>query len=111
MSSYKNILMELLQEAIAEIYSGALVFHEITESGFYCDFDMPEPMNPEKINEVTKWLSSKDISCAYELSAFSGAYLDGDSRKKMLQRIYVAAFGTQAELQAYQSKIAKAAGP
>ncbi|MCL1830311.1 MAG: threonine--tRNA ligase [Oscillospiraceae bacterium] len=108
MSNYKDNLMELLKEAIVELYSGGLVFHEITESGFYCDFDLSEPLNPEKINAINNRLSGRDIPCAYELSGFSGAYQDGDANKKMLQRIYVAAFETQAELQAHRDKMAKA---
>ena len=43
------------------------------------------------------------------MSDFSGAYLDGDVNKKMLQRIYVAAFKTQDELNAYRDALSKAA--
>jgi len=78
-------------------------------AGFYCDFDLSEPINPEKVNAINNWLSSKNIFCAYELSGFSGAYLDGDSNKKMLQMIYIAAFETPAELQSHKDKMAKAA--
>ncbi|MCL1793945.1 MAG: threonine--tRNA ligase [Oscillospiraceae bacterium] len=109
MPNYKNNLMELLKEAVAELYSGALVFHELTESGFYCDFDLSEPLNPEKAGAITGRLSGKSIPCAYEISGFSGAYLDGDASKKMLQRIYVAAFETQQELQDHRDTLSKAA--
>ena len=109
MSDYKSSLKNLLQMAVAELYSGRPVFDEITESGFYCDFDLSEPLNPEKIDAINSWLSEKNIVCAYELSAFSGVYPDGDAGKKMLQRIYVTAYKTQAELQKHQTKLAKAA--
>ena len=98
MSDYKRDLMRLLREAAAELYSGEPVSDEITESGFRCDFDMPSPLNPEKIGELNAWLSAKKIPCAYELSGFSGVYQDGDSGKKTLQRIAVAAFETPEEL-------------
>jgi len=52
MSNYKDDLIKLLREAIAELYSGSCVSHEITESGFYCDFDLPEPLNSEKIEAL-----------------------------------------------------------
>ena len=109
MPNFKNNLIKLLQEAIAELYSGNLVKSEITESGFYCDFDMPDSLNPEKIAAISNWLLARDIACAYELSGFSGAYQDGDSNKKMLQRVYVAAFITQEKLQQHRDKLSKAA--
>ena len=109
MSDYKNNLMDVLKEAVAELYSGGLVSHEMTKSGFHCDFDLSEPLNPEKIGAINGRISGRAIACAYELSGFSGAYLDGDANKKMLQRIYVAAFETQEELQAYREKLEKAA--
>jgi len=101
--------MGLLQEAVAGLFAGRPVSQAITDSGFFCDFDLPGPINPAKIKAIGNWLSNKNIECAYELSGFSGAYKDGDPSKKMLQRIYVAAFETQDELQKYQAGLAKAA--
>jgi threonyl-tRNA synthetase len=109
MSNYKNNLMELLKQSVAELFSGDLIFHELTESGFYCDFDLSESLNPEKIDAIKTWFTNSDIPCAYELSSFSGAYLDGDASKKMLQRIYITAFETQAELLKHRNKLLKAA--
>ena len=109
MINFKNELMDLLKKTVAELYSGVAIFDEITESGFYCDFDLPEPVNPEKINTISKWLSGRSNSCVYELSGFSGAYQDGDASRKMLQRIYVTTFETQEELLAYKEKLARAA--
>ena len=108
MLDFKNKLLVLLRTAVVELYSGTTVYGEITESGFFCDFDLPEPINPEKIAAIDDWLSEKEIQCAYELSGFSGAYLDGDSNKKMLQRVYVTAFETKEELLEHQEKLAKA---
>jgi len=110
MPNFKNNLIELLGKAISELYSGDLVFHKITDSGFYCDFDMPDSLNPEKIAQVNNWLSNKNItSCAQEISSFSGAYLDGDSDSKVVQRVYVAAFEEQSDLEEHQRKLAIAA--
>jgi len=89
MSNFIKNLKELLRTAVAELYSGKPAYDEITESGFFCDFDLRSPINPEKITAIDDWLSEKEIQCAYELSGFSGAYLDGDSSKRMLQRIHV----------------------
>ena len=109
MSINKKTLMDLLNEAVRELYSGVTIFHEITESGFYCEFDLSEPLNPAKINALNDWLHDKQVACFYELSGFSGAYLDGDASKKMLQRIYVAAFDAQDDLRKHQEKLLKAA--
>ena len=109
MENYKDDLLRLLIEAVFTMYSGEPVSDEITDSGVYCDFDLSEPINPEKINALKVWLSNKKISCAYELSGFSGVYHDGDASKKVLQRIYITAFETQEELQEYQDKLAAAA--
>ena len=109
MSDYKNDLIELLQESVAELYAGVFISHVITESGFYCDFDLPEPLTPVKVEAIKGWLSGRDIPCAYDLSDFSGAYQDGDASGKMLQRINITAFATQNELSIFKDKIAKAA--
>ena len=118
MQAYKKQIIEALQKAITELYAGRLAYHEITESGLYCDFDIPEPLNPSKIDEIRSWLygagkagsqAAPVVNCAYEISGFSGAYQDGDASKKMLQRIYVAAFDTSAELSAYKEGMSRAA--
>lgn len=75
-------LMGMLRDAVAELYAGRLVCEETSKSGFYCDFDLSEPINPEKMATIGKWLEGKEIPCAYELSGFSGAYQDGDRGKR-----------------------------
>ena len=109
MSDYKNNLTKLLKETVFELYSGDLIFNEITKNGVYCDFDLSEPINPEKISEINRVLSDKNIPCAYELSSFSGVYQDGDASKKMLQRVYVTAFATQEELKEHKDETLNAA--
>jgi len=109
MSINKKQLMDLLTEAVWELYAGVLVFHGITETGFYCDFDLSEPINPAKINALNDWLHDKPVACFYELSGFSGAYLDGDASRKMLQRIYVTAFDSRDDLRKHREKLLKAA--
>ena len=109
MINYKNNLMELLNQAVEELYSGRLITNELTDSGFYCDYDMQEPFNPNKISEIKAWLSENEIPCFWELSDFSGAYLEGDSSQKMLQRIYITAYETEREFQSHQEMLANAA--
>ncbi len=109
MPNYKNELRELIENAVAELFAGASVNYENTASGFFCDFDMAEPLNPERIAALNDRLSGEVIPCAYELSGFSGVYEDGDANKRMLQRLYVTAFATEAEMQEHQARLAKAA--
>ncbi len=55
------MIMKFLNEAVAELYSGIMVYSEETNSSFFCDFDMAEPLDPEKISRT--WNSaSRDIS-------------------------------------------------
>ena len=109
MSNFKRELMMQVQAAVKDLYSGIIVNSEVTENGFFCDFDMAETLDPGKIEELKRWLSERETACAYELSGFSGAYEDGDPTKKVLQRLYVTAFETADELKAYQDRLALAA--
>jgi threonyl-tRNA synthetase len=45
---------------------------------------------------------------AFKLTNIAGAYWRGDEKRPMLQRIYGTAFGTEAELESYLSKVAEA---
>jgi threonyl-tRNA synthetase len=109
MCNFKEKLVGSLQDAVMNLYAGEMVSYALTETGFHCDFDLSEPLNPEKMKAIAGQLSPQDFSCAYELSGFSGVYLDGDASKKMLQRIYVAAFESAEALHAHQAKLAAAA--
>ncbi len=46
---------------------------------------------------------------AFKLTTIAGAYWRGDEKRPMLQRIYGVAFETEAELEAYLSRLAEAA--
>lgn len=48
------------------------------------------------------------IPLAFKLTKFSGAYWRGDSKNKMLQRIYGVGFATEKELKAYLTMIEEA---
>ena len=48
------------------------------------------------------------ITGAFKLTHISGAYWRGDSKNKMLQRIYGLAFATEKELKAYQTMMEEA---
>ncbi|MDR1689348.1 MAG: threonine--tRNA ligase [Clostridiales bacterium] len=103
MQNFKKELINLLQNAVEKLFFGTIISEVSDEKGFYCDFDIPQPLNPDKILELNKHLSAVKISCAYEISGFSGVYLDGDSSEKVLQRIYVLAFETKEELEEYKA--------
>ncbi|MCL1802943.1 MAG: threonine--tRNA ligase [Eubacteriaceae bacterium] len=108
MPNYKKELIGLLEEAVTELFGGQLLFESITDSGFYCDFDLNEPLNLEKIEAIESWLSGKSTPGAFELSSFSGAYLDGDASNRMLQRIYATAFFSQEELDGHKQRLLEA---
>ena len=105
MSDFKNELVKAIQNFVAYLFNGEFVSSEFTDYGLFCDFDMSEPLNPEKLDILKENMKNQNIACVYELSSFSGVYQDGDSNKKMLQRIYVTAFKEQAEFEDYKRKI------
>ncbi len=53
--------------------------------------------------------SSKDLPKSFKLQKIAGAYWKGDSKNKMLQRIYVDAFATDAELEQHLKMLEEAA--
>ena len=73
MSNFKNDLREQLQESVKLLYSGDFISGEITDSGFYCDFDMTEPVTPDKVDAIAEWLSGRSMEMIRQLdpSAFS----------------------------------------
>lgn len=52
--------------------------------------------------------SLKHVSPAFKLTKVAGAYWRGDSRNKMLQRIYGVSFGSEKELKAYLTMMEEA---
>ncbi len=108
MKNYKQELSERLSEAVRNIYGGVVLMHYAeTEDGFCCDYAMP-PISPGIFADIARGVNADELSCAFELREFSGVYEDGDALKQVLQRIYVTAFPTRDELEAYKSRIAEA---
>ncbi len=108
MENYKKLLAEKLLVAVKQSYINAeLIYFEESESGFFCDYNMPL-LNPTLIAEISKSIDTSGIQCAYELQGFSSVYEDGNAENRVLQRIYVTAFQTTAELEAYKSFVSEA---
>ena len=59
MSDYIRELMKQVREAVMELYSGSMVNSEVTENWFFCDFDMAEPLNPGRLEELRRWSRDK----------------------------------------------------
>jgi threonyl-tRNA synthetase len=109
MENYKKLLADRLLDAVKLSFSDAQPINfEETDEGFFCDYDI-SPLNPTLFSEIGKNLDATDIACAFQLQSFSGVYEDGSAENRMLQRIYVAAFPTGAELAAYHSFVEEAA--
>ncbi len=108
MEAYKEKLAEKLTKAVNNVIGNAdLVESGETNEGFYCDFDMKIPLGPQVFNKISAQMES--AGRLFYLSHFSGVYEDGDADKRILQRIYVVAFETQAELDSYRAFLAEAA--
>jgi threonyl-tRNA synthetase len=109
MTNLKKNLAEELSAAVRRIIpETALIRYEETKEGFFCDYAAPKPLNPalfKALSERTKDTWS-DIPC--ELTHFSGVYEDGDASKRMLQRIYVTAFGSREEFDEYKAFLLEA---
>lgn len=103
MENYKKLLANKISLAV----NSQIEEFKESENGFYCDFDIP-PLNPAAFAKIAMEADTADIECAYELHSFSGVYRDGDAKSQMLQRIYVSAFKTKAELEGYKSFVATA---
>jgi threonyl-tRNA synthetase len=101
--SYKNEIINNLYSAVRKVYPGAkLVFSEETQTGLYCDFDLPEPLNPSGFQAMKDALQAPCAPCVFELSSFSGVYRDGDKDAPMLQRVYVTAFDNEEAFEAHK---------
>lgn len=108
MKAYKERLAEELTKAVIAVIGDAdFIESGETNEGFYCDFNTQFPLNPEVFEKISKQMDS--AGRAFYLSHFSGVYEDGDADKRMLQRIYVVAFETQAELDSYRAYLSEAA--
>ncbi len=108
MESYKKVLAARLSAAVQQYFgSAACVCYGESNEGFYCDYDIP-PLHPERFLEIAKSVDASQADCAFEVSRFSGVYEDGNAENRMLQRIYVTAFPSAAELAEYKSFVLEA---
>lgn len=104
MINYKNQLAKRVSNAV----KAKCIYFEENDNGFFCDYDIP-PLNPSVFSEIAKEIDSSGIDCIYELHRFSGVYKDGNADNRMLQRIYVTAFPTALDFDAYKAFVAEAA--
>ena len=125
--NYKQQLAARLTQAVERAYESAGFLNFLdnagfknfveTETGFYCDYAMP-PINPALFAAIAKNMDALCSSsgsgqslgqaadcafaCAFALESFSGAYDEEGEDGRVLQRIYVAAFKTAAEMDEYK---------
>ena len=106
----KQCLLNLLVQSVKKVITDA-EFKNFSETpeGFYCDFDLPDPLTPDILEQIKADLAQQTASCCYELERFSGVYEAGSAENKVLQRIYAAAFSDPKEWEKYQAKKAEAA--
>lgn len=108
MNNFKEQLAERLSNAVkSQTKEAELILFSESDEGFYCDYAMP-PLNPKIFSAIAQKLDISGINCVCTLQSFSGVYRDNDAEKPMLQRIYAAAFKTEAELEVYQRFVAEA---
>ncbi|MCE5234629.1 MAG: threonine--tRNA ligase [Clostridiaceae bacterium] len=109
METYKILLAKSLTDAVRALYPQAeRAAYGENDEGFFCDYDIP-PLTPGAFAKLAESLSAPDAAGAFELSGFSGAYEDGDAKKRVLQRVYVAAFKTEQELERHRALTKEAA--
>jgi len=116
-----RLVMGRTKETGKVMSSSEPVNFQLTEEGFYCDFDLDTPLNPvlfERIGSAMKETDCRRIDKldgasgsdgVYELDRFSGVYENGDSNGRMLQRIYVLAFDSKEDLDSYKALVNEAA--
>jgi threonyl-tRNA synthetase len=110
MLNFKKQLAEQLSLIVLSILPGAkLIQFEMTDDGLYCDFDLKHPLNPESFSTIFEAIKIQKLNCFYELDRFSGVYENGDAKSKMLQRIYITAFDTKDQFDAYKNLVNEAA--
>jgi len=108
MENYKKLLADRLSSSVKLSFNNAeLINFEENEEGFFCDYAM-QPLNPVLFSEIGNNMNISNIDCACELRSFSGVYEGGSAENRMLQRIYVTAFPTKAELDGYKSFVEEA---
>ena len=110
MENFKNKLAKELTDRLYELIKDTrLIDFQPTEEGFYCDYDMQQPLNPDIFNVISDKTKNTDIQCSFELDRFSGVYENGKASDKMLQRIYVIAYETKEQFDSYKALLKEAA--
>lgn len=112
MKYFKQILKEKLTVCAEKIFpEAALINCGETSTGFYCDFDIPIAVNPESFTAIKSLMEQENDNSEYSfvLSYFSGVYKNNDASEKMLQRIFVTAFETEAEFAKHKKQVEEAA--
>ena len=123
----RHTASHILAQAVKRLYPEAkLAIGPAIDNGFYYDFDVDVPFTPdvlEKIEAEMKKIVKEaefDELCAgphvpdtsrvkaFKLTSCTGAYWRGDSKNKMLQRIYGTAFTKKDDLEAYLAAIEEA---
>ena len=108
MENFKKQLADRLTDAVKQVFSEAeWVCFEESDEGFCCDYAI-SPLNPALFLQIEKHMEAAGIDCSFKLHSFSGVYEDGNAENRMLQRIYVVAFRSNAELDAYKRFVAEA---
>lgn len=108
MLNYRLLVMDRLTKSVLLSFSNAqLIYSKETDDGFFCDYAIP-PLNLAVFAEIEKNIDVTDFDCAFKLNNFSGVYEDCKPGNRILQRIYVIAFQTKAELEAHMFSVEEA---
>ena len=105
MIEFKQKAEESLLCAVREVYPEAsrLGFEEQAE-GFFCDYELPQPLDPESFSQIGAALKEQEDDVILELDRFSGVYENGSASGRMVQRIYVLAFESESALREYKNR-------
>lgn len=108
MENYKKLLADKLSDSVKMCFKNMVfVNFKETDEGFYCDYDIP-PLNPSAFSMISQNMNTDGIVCAFEIDSFSGVYEEGSAENRVLQRIYVTAFQTLSEYEAYKHFVEEA---
>jgi len=115
-----SLVMGCSGETVQETGPSRMVNFQMSEEGFYCDFNLDTPLHPALFDRIASAMKELDPGAAggpdralesgvvYELDHFSGVYENGDANGRMLQRIYVLAFDSKEGLDAYKALVNEA---
>jgi threonyl-tRNA synthetase len=106
---------QILAEAVKKFFPKAeIVEVSVFDNGFYCDIDLNIALTPEmlpniehEMKEIIKENKIEHVK-AVKLLSVAGAYLNGNEKNKMLQRVYGISFETKQEMKDYFSMMEEA---